>query len=244
MSSPRCPIRKRRSTISSGAETRRRTHPGQPYRRRERPAPPLRTGVRAIGAAARLAAGVSVGTIGRLGRETWRRHLGRAPTDAADGTFFADPLPQILTCGCSARNQRAPRPFSVDGYQTLASYRLRADGLVRSRGGAVAADAGNAAGQTAPPAAADNCSPTQPVPPRGTIAPEGSTTGQSAEPLGDRLAKSDGVLCPPAGVDPEIRAPTPDTGNTPVIRLRAAPAAIPACGRNNRRVQALASTGT
>ena len=71
--------------------------------------------------------------------------------------------------------------------------------------------------QTAPPTPANDCSPMRPVPPRGTIAPEGSTTGQSAETLGDKLAKSDGVLCPPPGVDPEIRAPTPDTGNTPVI---------------------------
>ena len=71
--------------------------------------------------------------------------------------------------------------------------------------------------QTVPPTPVNDCSPMRPVPPRGTIAPEGSTTGQSAEPLGDKLAKSDGVLCPPSGVDPEIRAPTPDTGDTPVI---------------------------
>jgi len=71
--------------------------------------------------------------------------------------------------------------------------------------------------QTAPVAAADNCAPMQPVPPKGTVVPEGTTTGQRGEPLGDKLAKSDGVLCPPAGVDPEIRAPTPDAGNTPVI---------------------------
>jgi len=81
--------------------------------------------------------------------------------------------------------------------------------------------------QTAPPAAAHDCSPTQPVPPRGTIAPEGSTTGQAAEPLGDRLAKSDGVLCPPTGIDPEIRAPTPDTGNTPVIPPPGSPGGDP-----------------
>ena len=48
------------------------------------------------------------------------------------------------------------------------------------------------------------------------VAPEG-TTGQAREPLGDKLAKSDGVLCPPQGVDPEIHAPTPDAGNMPVI---------------------------
>jgi hypothetical protein len=73
--------------------------------------------------------------------------------------------------------------------------------------------------QTAPPAPAraDNCAPMQQTPHPGTVAPEGTTTGQRTEPLGDKLSRSDGVLCPPAGVDPEIRAPTPDTGNTPVI---------------------------
>jgi hypothetical protein len=83
--------------------------------------------------------------------------------------------------------------------------------------------------QTAPPAPArsNDCAPTQTVPPRGTLAPEGTTTGQRAEPLGDKLAKSDGVLCPPAGVDPEIRAPTPDTGNTPVIPPPGSPGGDP-----------------
>src|SRR4051812_46172672 len=73
--------------------------------------------------------------------------------------------------------------------------------------------------QTAPPATQrpTNCAPMQRVPQQGAIAPEGATTGQRAEPLGDKLARSDGVLCPPAGIDPEMRAPTPDTGNTPVI---------------------------
>ena len=81
--------------------------------------------------------------------------------------------------------------------------------------------------QTAPPAPTSNCGPTRPVPPRGTIAPEGSTTSGASEPLGDKLAKSDGVLCPPAGVDPEIRAPTPDTGNTPVIPPPGSPGGDP-----------------
>ena len=83
--------------------------------------------------------------------------------------------------------------------------------------------------QTAPPsiARANDCAPMQPVPPRGTISPEGTTTGQRAEPLGDKLARSDGVLCPPAGVDPEIRAPTPDTGNTPVIPPPGSPGGDP-----------------
>ena len=71
--------------------------------------------------------------------------------------------------------------------------------------------------QTAPPSPerAANCAPMPSQP--GTAAPEGTTTGQRAEPLTDKLARSDGVLCPPAGIDPEIHAPTPETGNTPVI---------------------------
>src|SRR5436305_446651 len=82
--------------------------------------------------------------------------------------------------------------------------------------------------QTAPPAPApaSNCAPTKPVPPRGSIALEG-TTGQRAEPLGDQLAKSDGVLCPPSGVDPEIRAPTPETGDKAVVPPPGSPGGDP-----------------
>ena len=39
------------------------------------------------------------------------------------------------------------------------------------------------------------------------------TTGEN---LSDKLARNGGVLCPP-NVDPEIRAPTPETGKMPVI---------------------------
>jgi hypothetical protein len=35
--------------------------------------------------------------------------------------------------------------------------------------------------------------------------------------LSDRLARSDGVICPPDRVDSEIRAPTPPGGAMPVI---------------------------
>ncbi|MCX7307870.1 MAG: hypothetical protein NTZ72_07925 [Afipia sp.] len=63
-----------------------------------------------------------------------------------------------------------------------------------------------------------NCAPTQAVPNDGTIAPRGnSTTGQATEPLGDKLAKSDGVLCPPADVDPQMHTPAPNVGKMPVI---------------------------
>lgn len=40
---------------------------------------------------------------------------------------------------------------------------------------------------------------------------------KSDETLSDHLAKSGGVICPPPGVDPEIRARTPEGGTTPVI---------------------------
>ena|SRR5437868_5327884 len=72
--------------------------------------------------------------------------------------------------------------------------------------------------QTAPPPPnrPENCAPMEKGAHPGA-APEGQTTGQAREPLGDKLARSDGVLCPPAGVDPEMRAPTPDAGKTPVI---------------------------
>ena len=71
-----------------------------------------------------------------------------------------------------------------------------------------------------PTSVADNsqqrCSSTKTLPNAGTI-DAGQTVGQASQPLGDRLAQSDGVLCPPANVDPAMRAPTPQEGNTPVI---------------------------
>ena len=81
--------------------------------------------------------------------------------------------------------------------------------------------------QTAPPAPrAANCAPTEATP-QGNVAPQGATTAQRGEPLGDKLARSDGVLCPPGGVDPAIRAPTPDAGNTPVIPPPGSPGGDP-----------------
>jgi hypothetical protein len=82
--------------------------------------------------------------------------------------------------------------------------------------------------QTAPPAPdrPQNCAPMEQGARPGAT-PEGQTTGQSREPLGDKLAQSDGVLCPPAGVDPEMRAPTPDAGKTPVIPPPGSPGGDP-----------------
>jgi hypothetical protein len=90
----------------------------------------------------------------------------------------------------------------------------------------------------APPTPATPPQQTAPPPPQsptscermgsgGAKAPR-DTVGQSHEPLGDKLARSDGVLCPPPGVDPEIRAPTPpDTGKMPVIPPPGSPGGDP-----------------
>jgi len=78
------------------------------------------------------------------------------------------------------------------------------------------------------PARAGDCAPLPSAPRTGEIVPQGTTTtGEVREPLGDKLARSDGVLCPPAGVDPQMRAPTPDTGNTPVIPPPGSPGGDP-----------------
>lgn len=45
-------------------------------------------------------------------------------------------------------------------------------------------------------------------------APGKETSGSN---LSDKLARSDGVICPPTHLDPEIRAPAPGGGRTPVI---------------------------
>jgi hypothetical protein len=67
----------------------------------------------------------------------------------------------------------------------------------------------------------------QQAPSSGEAAPGGTTTGQQTEPLSDKLARSDGVLCPPPGVDPDMHAPAPDIGNTPVIPPPGSPGGDP-----------------
>jgi len=47
------------------------------------------------------------------------------------------------------------------------------------------------------------------------VAKPDATTG-SGGTLSDKLARSDGVICPP-DVDPDIKAPAPGGGKTPVI---------------------------
>jgi len=50
------------------------------------------------------------------------------------------------------------------------------------------------------------------------------TTGKS---LSEQLARSDGVICPPPGVDPGIRATTPEGGRMPVISPPGSPGGGP-----------------
>lgn len=78
--------------------------------------------------------------------------------------------------------------------------------------------------QTAPPPAQDCAAP------RGNpdkASPDGSTVGRAGDALGDKLARSNGVLCPPSGIDPEIRAPTPETSDKPVIPPPGSPGGNP-----------------
>ena len=54
---------------------------------------------------------------------------------------------------------------------------------------------------------------------RATIGQGGDidVSKQDSRNLSDKLAASNGVICPPGQVDPEIRAPTPPGGAMPVI---------------------------
>lgn len=75
-----------------------------------------------------------------------------------------------------------------------------------------------------PPAKSDQrCVPSKTEPDRGTIAPREGTAGQNGAPLGDKLAQSDGVICPPANVDPKMRTPAPNGGPMPVIPTPGSP---------------------
>jgi len=80
--------------------------------------------------------------------------------------------------------------------------------------------------QTAPPPpqTSANCAP---MAPKGTTHDDSTVGRGGGEQLGDRLAKSDGVLCPPSNVDPAMRAPAPETGKMPVIPPPGSPGGDP-----------------
>jgi hypothetical protein len=51
--------------------------------------------------------------------------------------------------------------------------------------------------------------------------------GGSSEPLSDKLARSKGVICPPAGVDREIQVTPPSGGHLKVIPPPGSPGGDP-----------------
>ena len=72
--------------------------------------------------------------------------------------------------------------------------------------------------------------PDAPAPPSSSVDPKACAPGErlqlgeqgpkvparGGENLSDKLARNDGVICPP-NIDPEIRQPAPETGRMPVI---------------------------
>ena len=56
---------------------------------------------------------------------------------------------------------------------------------------------------------------------------EGRGAPESDEHLSEKLARTDGVICPPLGLDPAIRAPAPNGGNMPVIPPPGSPGGDP-----------------
>jgi hypothetical protein len=72
------------------------------------------------------------------------------------------------------------------------------------------------------------CAPVQP-PQQGQGKDDTSqqTTGQSREPLSDRLAQADGIMCPPSNVDPQMNKGAPEVGKTPVLPPPGSPGGDP-----------------
>lgn len=90
------------------------------------------------------------------------------------------------------------------------------------------AQAPPSAPQAVPVQGTVRCAPVQPpVAQQGTGAPSQQTTGQSREPLSDRLAQSDGVMCPPNEVDRQMHKSPPEEGKTPVIPPPGSPGGDP-----------------
>jgi hypothetical protein len=67
------------------------------------------------------------------------------------------------------------------------------------------------------------------APGQGTVGKGGDVEEKNppAGSLSDRLARSDGVICPPSQVDPDIRAPTPRGGTMKVIPPPGSPGGDP-----------------
>jgi hypothetical protein len=78
-----------------------------------------------------------------------------------------------------------------------------------------------AAAQAKPPIApkTEQLDPTACAQGRATVGQGGNVDMQkpAGRSLSDQLARTDGVICPPEHVDPDIKAPTPPDGPMPVI---------------------------
>ena len=62
----------------------------------------------------------------------------------------------------------------------------------------------------------------------GTVGQGDDATGKSTQgDLSERLAQSNGVICPPSEVDPQIKRPTPPGGTMPVIPPPGSPGGDP-----------------
>ena len=150
----------------------------------------------------------------------------RTPPDAADGAFFADPLSQVLNVPefpaehpsrdvrCVLMRMKVTSLLVIACGPPYPAWRLRRRLQPQSR-------------RPQKRRRPRHRLQVRLLAPHDTAAPKGETTGKLAEPLGDKLAKSDGVICPPSGVDPEIRARTPEGGNTPVIPPPGSPGGDP-----------------
>jgi hypothetical protein len=92
------------------------------------------------------------------------------------------------------------------------------------------------AGAQAPPTSTAPVAPKSEQLDPGACAGSQETTGQGGSPdmqkpndksLSERLARSDGIICPPDHVGPEIRQPTPPGGAMPVIPPPGSPGGNP-----------------
>jgi len=63
--------------------------------------------------------------------------------------------------------------------------------------------------------------------PPGTMQNAPTIGRPDGKPLSDQLAESKGVICPPAGVDPQMHQPPPEGGSIRVIPPPGAPGGNP-----------------
>jgi hypothetical protein len=59
------------------------------------------------------------------------------------------------------------------------------------------------------------------------LSEQGTVGSGPSQTLSDKLEKSEGVICPPPGIDPEIATPPPAVGRTPVIPPPGSPGGDP-----------------